>query len=115
MTRLRLVLLSCRGRDLEGKEVLSTPTGVVADLRDLPSGSQIASRVSCRLSIGIPDHCAALRTTHENWRPFDPLPRCPFSFDFPYAAERDPNWKPPKQVREALSELVASTQNRSDH
>lgn len=101
-----LIRLGCRGRNAQGQEVLAVPAGMVVELRKNPdSPAMISANVVCHFNTGA--HGQRCKASHPNQDKVGDGVGCPFSFDYPYAKEQNPHWKPPQEIAKALEELAA--------
>lgn len=102
------VVVACRGVGFSGDPVLETPVEarVTFVRRDPPLLRQtvISTTVNCPFNTG--GHGDRCKAAHPEKDKVGDGIGCPFSFDYPYAREQRPGWKPPATIADVFEKVA---------
>lgn len=79
--------IQCKGRDSLGREILKEPLDVTVKIYNLPGSDTISSNVKCLYNTG--GHGQRCKASHPEVDKAGEGVGCPYSFDIPYALERE--------------------------
>ncbi|MEK6854931.1 MAG: hypothetical protein AABX73_01795 [Nanoarchaeota archaeon] len=79
--------IQCKGRDANGLEVLTEPVNVNVKIHKSPGSNTISSNVECPYNTG--GHGQRCKASHPDVDKVGEGVGCPYSFDIPYALERE--------------------------
>lgn len=107
---IRKVDITCKGRDMEGKEALEEGIPVVISIRPrkppiVLNAEIVVEPVRCPYNTG--GHGQRCKASHPGQDKVGNGVFCPFSFDYPYVLEGNPYWGPPEIIAEAFREAKA--------
>ena len=78
--------IECKGRNLLRKDVLSEPVRVLVEIFKSPDSNTISSNVECPYNIG--GHGDRCKASHPEVDKKEVGVSCPYSFDIPYAIDK---------------------------
>ncbi|MDD5738395.1 MAG: hypothetical protein PHY72_00495 [Candidatus Pacebacteria bacterium] len=98
------VTIFCKGRGSDGQEVLENSIRVVVQVSH-PYASKpgdVLVEVNCRFNTG--SHKQRCKASHPDLDKVGDGVLCPYSFDFPFVRENNPNWMIPKELIDIITE-----------
>ncbi len=98
---MKSVIIQCRGRGFQGEEVLDKPIAVIVELDNSDVMISVGPN-DCPFNTG--GHGQRCKASHPHQDKVGAGVGCPFSFDYPYCAER-PGWTVPNELKAVMQEL----------
>lgn len=99
----KTILFKCKGRGFRDKRnVLKAPESVTMELNKRPGSKNISTSVDCRFNTG--GHGQRCKASHPHIDKIGNGVSCPFSFDYPSAAE-NPKWRIPPGFKRLVKEF----------